>query len=107
MKSQNFCTYILTNYNNTTLYIGCTNNLERRMSEHKDSTNTSSFVKKYNLSKLVYYETYSNMADAIQREKQMKGWKRYKKIELITISNPEWLDLNYFIDSSPPKGGSE
>ena len=93
MKSQNFYTYILTNKNNTVLYIGCTNNLERRLSEHIMGIG-SNFTKKYQLYKLIYYETYSFMADAIAREKQIKGWMRSKKVALIEAINPNWNNLN-------------
>lgn len=93
MKSQNFYTYILTNKTKTTLYIGCTNNLERRLMEHKTDDHGSKFVRRYHLDYLVYYEVYTNMADAIAREKQIKGWRRQRKNELISVLNPEWSDL--------------
>ncbi|OGT36261.1 MAG: endonuclease [Gammaproteobacteria bacterium RIFCSPHIGHO2_12_FULL_37_14] len=89
---RNYCVYILSNTART-LYIGVTNNLERRMYEHKNKL-ISGFTKRYNLTKLVYYETTNNIRDAIYREKQLKGWLRIKKIALIEESNPGWDDLS-------------
>ena len=84
--------YILTNKHNTVLYIGVTNNIERRLYEHKNKL-VDGFTKRYNLDKLVYYETTENILTAIEREKQLKGWTRAKKNELIKSLNPEWNDL--------------
>ncbi len=84
--------YILTNYTNTTLYIGVTSNIYRRLCEHNDKA-VDSFTKKYNLNKLVYVEEYSSIVDAIAREKQLKGWRRERKNALINSMNPEWKDL--------------
>lgn len=75
------------------LYTGVTNNLERRIGEHKYKTAKESFVIKYNANKLVYMEETSSVNDAIAREKQIKGWLRKRKIELINSVNPEWRDL--------------
>lgn len=83
--------YILTNHSRT-LYIGVTNNLERRMTEHKSKC-VPGFTKKYNITQLVYYEETSDTRAAIEREKQLKGWLRKKKIELIEQNNPEWKNL--------------
>ena len=83
--------YILSN-NSKTLYIGVTNNLERRIYEHKNKL-IEGFTKKYNLTKLVFYEMFGDVTLAIAREKQLKGWLRKKKIELIESVNPEWKDL--------------
>lgn len=88
--------YILTNYEETTLYIGVTNNLVRRIFEHREKSN-SGFSKKYNLTKLVYYEIFPDIQHAILREKQLKGGSRKKKIELINNFNPNWNDLYYKI----------
>ncbi len=88
-----FSVYILTNSKNSTLYIGFTNNLMRRISEHK-SLKIIGFSKKYKLTKLVYYENYDEPIPAIAREKQLKGWLRKKKDELINSSNPNWNDLS-------------
>ena len=84
--------YIMTNRSGT-LYTGVTNNLERRIQEHK-SKMIEGFSKKYNITKLVYYETTSDVNSAIAREKQIKGWKRGKKIALIESMNPDWKDLS-------------
>ena len=89
----NYYTYILTNWNNQVMYIGVTNNLERRVLEHKNSL-FKGFTTKYNVNKLVYYEWYNDINSAIAREKQLKGWKRYKKNELVETINPEWKDLS-------------
>ena len=87
-----YYTYILSNKNNTTLYIGVTDDLERRIAEHKSGFNKG-FTKKYNCNKLVYYETYSDINQAIDREKQLKGWKRERKDSLIDSINKERKDL--------------
>lgn len=84
--------YILTKYNSTVLYVGVTNNLERRILEHKDKV-VQGFTNKYNLNKLVYYEEFNNICDAIYREKQIKKWRRGKKDKLINIVNPKHVDL--------------
>ncbi|GAA4299346.1 GIY-YIG nuclease family protein [Aestuariibaculum suncheonense] len=84
--------YIITNKNNGTLYIGVTNNLERRMFEHKRGV-IEGFLKRYGLSRLVYFETFQYINDAIKREKNMKKWKRSWKITLIETDNPDWNDL--------------
>ena len=85
--------YILTNKKNGTLYIGISNNLERRLFEHKNRL-VEGFTKKYGLDKLVYFETYQYVNDAIKREKNMKKWKRQWKINLIEKDNPDWDDLS-------------
>ena len=82
----------MTNKNNTVLYTGVTNDLERRMREHKGKL-VEGFTKKYNITKLVYYEISDNIESAILREKQIKGGSRQKKIELINSMNKEWRDL--------------
>jgi putative endonuclease len=85
--------YILTNKTNTTLYIGVTSNLERRIKEHRLKQNPKSFTARYNLYKLVYFESYQMIGDAIAREKQLKAGNRAKKIALIIAQNPNWDDL--------------
>ena len=85
--------YIMTNKNNTTLYIGVSSNLISRVYEHKTGFYQNSFTKKYNLTKLVYYENYQYIEEAIDREKQIKSWSRKKKEVLINSLNPEWKDL--------------
>lgn len=91
MKNQYFI-YIITNNTNSVLYIGVTNNLVKRIYEHKNKV-VSSFSSKYNLSKLVYYEVFDDITLAIQREKQLKAGSRKKIIELINKKNIEWKDL--------------
>jgi putative endonuclease len=76
--------YIMTNKNNTVLYIGVTSDLQRRVNEHKSSVNPKSFTSKYNCDKLVYFEGFHFIEDAIAREKNLKNWRREWKIELIT-----------------------
>jgi len=83
--------YIMSNRSKT-LYTGMTNNLERRVAEHKTKS-IEGFTKKYNITKLVYYEEFDAPLEAIAREKQIKGWLRRKKIELIETQNPDWNDL--------------
>ena len=87
-----YCVYIMTNAHNTVLYTGVTNDLARRVYNHKNGLG-SAFVKKYNVHKLVYYEVGDNIHSAIAREKQIKGGSRQKKIDLIHGLNPEWKDL--------------
>ena len=84
--------YMLASKKNGTLYIGVTNNLLKRIYEHKNNL-VAGFTQKYNVHSLVYYEVYRNILDAIAREKRMKKWKRKWKIELIEQSNPNWEDL--------------
>ena len=84
--------YILTNQKNGTLYIGMTNSLERRVFEHKQKL-LKGFTLKYGLDKLVYFEQYQYVSDAILREKRMKKWKRQWKINLIEEENPLWNNL--------------
>ena len=78
---------------NTVLYIGVTNNLVRRVYEHKNKVDTKSFTARYNVNKLVYYETTNSIESAIEREKQIKAGARKKKEALINAFNPEWKDL--------------
>lgn len=84
--------YILTNKHNTVLYTGVTNNLIRRIYEHKNKL-IKGFTSKYNITKLVYYELFDDIVEAIKREKQIKGGSRTKKINLIKSINPEFRDL--------------
>ena len=84
--------YIMTNATRT-LYVGVTNDLERRVYQHKQKL-IDGFTKKYNLTWLAYYEQTSDVRSAIAREKQIKGWRRSKKIELIESFNPRWRDLS-------------
>lgn len=85
--------YILTNKNNTTLYTGVTANLLQRIKQHQYKMNKKSFTARYNLNKLVYFEAFQMIGDAIAREKQIKAGSRAKKIALVESMNPEWNDL--------------
>ena len=87
-----FYIYILASQKNGTLYIGVTNNLERRVFEHKKKINQG-FTSKYNVDKLVYFESFGFIKDAIKREKQVKKWNRQWKINLIEDDNKDWKDL--------------
>ena len=89
----NYYVYILTNWNNRVMYIGVTNNLERRLFEHKNKL-LEGFTKKYNMNKLVYFEWTDNIESAIGREKEIKKWRREKKNRLVETANPEWEDLS-------------
>ena len=84
--------YLLTNNGNVVIYTGVTNNLQRRVFEHKEKL-VEGFTKKYNITKLVYYEQFENIISAIEREKQIKGGSRQDKINLIKSINPEFKDL--------------
>ncbi|MDI1472878.1 MAG: GIY-YIG nuclease family protein [Thermodesulfovibrio sp.] len=90
--SEHYYVYIMTNKYNTVLYTGVTNDLVRRVYEHKNKL-VEGFTAKYNLTKLVYYEVFNDIKEAINREKQIKGWKREKKEDLIKEFNPMWKDL--------------
>jgi putative endonuclease len=85
--------YIITNRKNGTLYTGMTNDIERRVYEHKHKVNQG-FASKYNCTKLVYFDSYPSVVETIAREKQIKGWLRSKKIALIESMNPDWKDLS-------------
>jgi putative endonuclease len=89
---EQYFVYILTNKYNKVLYVGVTNNIIRRVYEHKNKL-ISGFTSKYNVNKLVYYESFQSVFDAIKREKEIKGWKREKKVALINSFNPEWKNL--------------
>lgn len=83
----------MTNLSNTTLYIGVTGNLYGRVWQHKQKVNPSSFTARYNCIKLVWYEFHPFIEEAIVREKQLKKWRRVKKLELVEALNPSWKDL--------------
>ena len=85
--------YIMTNQHNSVLYTGITNDLIRRVYEHKHHLDKGSFTAQYNIDKLVYYEVTSDVNAAIEREKQIKGWNRKRKNKLIESKNPNWDDL--------------
>lgn len=90
--SKQYFIYIMTNKNNTVLYTGVTNNLQKRVYQHKEKL-VDGFTKKYNINKLVYYEVFGDIYGAISREKQIKAGSRQKKIILINSINKEWKDL--------------
>ena len=90
---KNYFVYILTNNSNKVLYIGVTNDLKRRIYEHKNKL-VEGFTRKYNLNKLIHYEETIDVRSAISREKQLKNWHREWKINLINDSNPDWSDLS-------------
>jgi putative endonuclease len=90
-RERHYYVYIMANMHRT-LYVGMTNGLERRVLEHR-SKQIPSFVTRYDLTKLVYYEEFQYVLDAIAREKQIKGWRRAKKVALVEDINPDWKDL--------------
>ena len=85
--------YIMANESNSTVYIGVTNNLLRRVYEHKNSLDKHSFTSRYKVYKLVYYEYTGDVQSAIEREKQLKSWNRARKNKIISEKNPKWIDL--------------
>ena len=92
MRNHNYFVYILTNRPNGTLYIGVTNNLTRRLFEHRQGT-ANSFARRYNCNHLVWFEHHSEITQAILREKRIKKWNRTWKVQLIEAANPTWDDL--------------
>ncbi|WKZ43848.1 MAG: GIY-YIG nuclease family protein [Anaerolineales bacterium] len=93
MSKKEYCVYIMTNSRHTVLYTGVTNDLPRRVEEHKNGKG-SAFTKKYNVSKLVFYESGDDINIAVAREKQIKAGSRQKKLDLINTMNPDWKDLS-------------
>jgi putative endonuclease len=89
----NYYVYILASATNYTVYIGVTNDLLRRVYEHREHLDPDSFTSQYNVHKLVYFEQTNDIKTALEREKQLKGWRRSKKNALIETMNPEWKDL--------------
>jgi putative endonuclease len=92
MGYREYFVYMVTNFTLTTLYTGVTNSLHRRIWEHKSETRDG-FTKEYRCDRLVHFEIYNEITQAIEREKQIKGWTRAKKNALIATKNPEWRDL--------------
>ena len=92
MQNRRSFIYILTNKYNRVLYTGVTSDLKKRVWEHREKL-VDGFTKRYNVTKLVYYEVFADIRDAITREKQIKAGSRQKKIDLIVGMNPEWRDL--------------
>jgi putative endonuclease len=86
--------YMMTNQNNTTMYTGVTSDIITRVYQHKEGFYSNSFTKKYNVTKLVFFEVFHSIEEAIDREKQIKGGSRRKKVELIEKNNPDWKDLS-------------
>jgi putative endonuclease len=99
---KDYCVYILSN-SAATLYIGVTGNLDQRIYDHDAKTDSKSFASRYNLDRLIFMETYPNAAQAIAREKQLKGWSRAKKLGLIREQNPEFRDLSLDYGLTPPR----
>ncbi len=93
MEEKFYYIYILTNSSEAVLYVGVTNNLIRRMHEHQNKL-IEGFTKKYNCTKLIYYEVTNDVYAALEREKQIKKWNRKKKEHLVNLDNPEWKDLS-------------
>ncbi len=93
LSGKSYYVYILTNWNNEVMYVGVTNNLERRIYEHKQKL-IDGFTKKYNLNKLVYFEETNDVLSAIKREKEIKKWRREKKNALVLKDNIQWKDLS-------------
>jgi putative endonuclease len=89
---RHYYVYVLTNWNNRVIYIGVTNDLERRVFEHKNKL-VKGFTEKYNVNKLVYFEETGDVNAALAREKEIKKWRREKKDALVTNSNPQWTEL--------------
>jgi putative endonuclease len=85
--------YLVTNWNNKVMYLGVTNNVERRLYEHKNKL-VKGFTEKYNVNKLVYFEETQDVTAAIAREKEIKKWRREKKNQLVNRMNPNWKDLS-------------
>jgi putative endonuclease len=92
-REKYYCVYISTNKTHVVLYTGVTNNILNRDDQHRKKINNKSFTAKYNINKIVYYETFTEIYNAIAREKQIKGWTREKKLKLIRSLNPGWKDI--------------
>jgi putative endonuclease len=92
MKIRCYYVYILSNKNDNVIYVGVTNNLSRRVLEHKQKR-SKGFTERYNVDKLIYFETFEFIRPAIAREKQLKGYSRIKKEKLINAFNPQWTEL--------------
>jgi putative endonuclease len=108
MREHDYCVYILANWNDKVMYVGMTNDLQRRLYEHKHKL-VEGFTKRYNVHKLVYFEHTTNVYGAIAREKEIKKWRREKKDNLVETLNPDWKDLSeeWDKDFSPGEAGSK
>jgi putative endonuclease len=93
VSTKSYYVYLLTNWNNRIMYVGVTNDLSRRLYEHKNKL-VAGFTAKYNLNKLVYFEEAQDVNVAIAREKEIKKWRREKKNQLVNGDNPGWQDLS-------------
>jgi putative endonuclease len=93
MNEKTYYVYLLTNWNNKVMYVGMTNDLQRRIFEHKKKS-VKGFTEKYNVNKLVYYEQTSDVEVALNREKEIKKWRREKKDSLVENTNSLWRDLS-------------
>ncbi len=103
-EEKHYYVYIATNHpRHTVLYIGITNGLTKREGQHKEKWSKKSFAAKYNTNKVVYFEIYGDVNMAITREKQIKGWVRQKKLNLINNTNPQWKDLVDMIYNNNPE----
>lgn len=89
--------YILTNYTHSTLYVGMTSDLRARVWQHRTKFYPDAFTARYNIYYLVYYERCENILAAIERERQIKHWRRSKKVRLIELMNPDWIDLESYL----------
>ncbi len=105
MYDRTYYVYIATNKHNRVLYIGFTNDLNRRMYEHQTKRNKDSFTANYHVNKLVYFEEYTDVYEGIAREKQLKNWHRSWKINLIKEVNPQWKNL-MDLDTGDPETSS-
>ena len=92
MRGRTYCVYIMAS-RTCTLYVGVTSDLERRVFEHREKL-VPGFTRRYGITRLVYYEDYGEVLEAIAREKQIKGWRRARKVDLIESTNPRWRDLS-------------
>ena len=92
MTNKTYFVYLITNWNNKVMYVGVTNDLERRINEHRSKV-VKGFTEKYNVNKLVHFEETSDVHSALEREKEIKKWRREKKDKLVEKANPEWRDL--------------
>lgn len=91
-ETKTYYVYLMTNKSGT-LYIGVTNNIRRRVREHKDKL-VAGFTRRYRITRLIYYECFTDVHAAIAREKKIKGWVRRRKMDLVASTNPEWADLS-------------
>ncbi|EMR02645.1 GIY-YIG nuclease family protein [Cesiribacter andamanensis] len=94
MANRTYYVYLLSNKSGSVLYVGVTNDLQRRVLEHKSGYNPGSFTSRYKVHKLVWWEELPSPEEAIAREKQLKGGSRARKVQLIQAHNPQWLDLS-------------